>query len=108
MSGIKKRMTIVIRLWQGRQELNPQPSVLETDALPIELHPFETGSGERIRTSDLQVMSLASYLCSTPHQYNIIIKAIPPILFKTVIYLTHTGGELWLAGCYPTSPVSLR
>ncbi len=25
---------------QGWQELNPQPSVLETDALPIELHPY--------------------------------------------------------------------
>ena len=26
-------------LWQGRQDLNPQPSVLETDALPVELLP---------------------------------------------------------------------
>ena len=25
---------------QGRQESNPQPTVLETVALPIELHPF--------------------------------------------------------------------
>src|SRR5690606_34806879 len=25
--------------WQGRRVSNPQPSVLETDALPIELHP---------------------------------------------------------------------
>ena len=26
--------------WQGRRGSNPRPSVLETDALPIELHPF--------------------------------------------------------------------
>ena len=25
--------------WQGRRDLNPQPLVLETSALPIELHP---------------------------------------------------------------------
>jgi hypothetical protein len=24
----------------GRQELNPQPTVLETVALPVELHPY--------------------------------------------------------------------
>ncbi len=27
-------------VWQGRQESNPQPPVLETDALPIELRPY--------------------------------------------------------------------
>jgi hypothetical protein len=26
--------------WQGQRESNPQPSVLETDALPIELYPY--------------------------------------------------------------------
>ena len=26
--------------WQGRQESNPQPTVLETATLPIELHPY--------------------------------------------------------------------
>ena len=31
-------------VWQGRRDLNPQPSVLETDALPIELHPCGTNS----------------------------------------------------------------
>lgn len=30
-----------LKKWQGRQDLNPQPSVLETDALPIELLPCE-------------------------------------------------------------------
>ncbi len=54
-------------LQQGWQESNPQPSVLETDALPIELHPYiGEDSGGGIRTPDLQVMSLASCLCSTP------------------------------------------
>jgi hypothetical protein len=28
------------RRWQGRRESNPQPAVLETAALPIELLPF--------------------------------------------------------------------
>ena len=28
------------RCWQGQRESNPQPSVLETDALPIELCPY--------------------------------------------------------------------
>jgi hypothetical protein len=26
--------------WQGRQDSNPRPAVLETAALPIELHPY--------------------------------------------------------------------
>src|SRR5512137_326182 len=29
--------------WQGQRESNPQPSVLETDALPVELYPYLTG-----------------------------------------------------------------
>src|SRR6185312_17430423 len=31
--------------WQGRRDSNPRPSVLETDALPAELHPFRCCSG---------------------------------------------------------------
>jgi hypothetical protein len=27
-------------VWQGWQESNPQPSLLESAALPIELHPY--------------------------------------------------------------------
>ncbi len=30
---------LTIHNWQGRRDLNPQPLVLETSALPIELHP---------------------------------------------------------------------
>ena len=29
--------------WQGARDSNPQPSVLETEALPIELTPYENG-----------------------------------------------------------------
>ncbi len=31
---------LIIIKWQGRQDLNPQPAVLETAALPVELLPF--------------------------------------------------------------------
>ena len=31
--------------WQGQKDLNPRPSVLETDALPTELYPSEAGVG---------------------------------------------------------------
>ena len=27
-------------LWQGHKDLNPEPTVLETAALPIELYPY--------------------------------------------------------------------
>src|SRR5882672_11564911 len=32
-------LSIIVRTWQGQRASNPQPSVLETDALPIELCP---------------------------------------------------------------------
>jgi hypothetical protein len=28
------------QFWQGRQDSNPRPAVLETAALPAELHPY--------------------------------------------------------------------
>src|SRR6185369_8902567 len=31
---------LVAFAWQGQRESNPQPSVLETDALPVELYPY--------------------------------------------------------------------
>ena len=37
MCATKLRYT---RKWQGRQDLNPRHSVLETDVLPTELHPY--------------------------------------------------------------------
>jgi hypothetical protein len=32
-----------VQFWQGRQDSNPRPAVLETAALPSELHPCITG-----------------------------------------------------------------
>ena len=29
--------------WQGHKDLNPEPTVLETAALPIELYPYLVG-----------------------------------------------------------------
>ena len=37
--------TIIYPNWQGRQDLNLQPPVLETGALPIELRPYPNSSG---------------------------------------------------------------
>ncbi len=30
-------------IWQGHKDLNPEPTVLETAALPIELYPYMVG-----------------------------------------------------------------
>ena len=51
--------------WQGHKDLNPEPTVLETAALPIELYPYmqegrgpeKTGGPSGIRTRDDPVMS---------------------------------------------------
>ena len=32
--------------WQGHKDLNPEPTVLETAALPIELYPYVNIKGE--------------------------------------------------------------
>ena len=37
--------------WQGRRDLNPQPSALETDALPIELLPYKRCVFEYLKLS---------------------------------------------------------
>ena len=29
-----------VLIWQGHKDLNPEPTVLETAALPIELYPY--------------------------------------------------------------------
>ena len=47
--------------------------------------PMAKGSGGRIRTCDLWVMSPTSYLCSTPHRFLMCYsqtRFVPPILFK--------------------------
>ena len=33
-------ITIRVFFWQGHKDLNPEPTVLETAALPIELYPY--------------------------------------------------------------------
>jgi hypothetical protein len=35
--------------WQGQKDLNPRPSVLETDALPTELYPSEAMAGLAVK-----------------------------------------------------------
>ena len=36
-------------LWQGHKDLNPEPTVLETAALPIELYPYiQKGEGLKL------------------------------------------------------------
>ena len=54
-------------MWQGHKDLNPEPTVLETAALPIELYPYVNikggnariidGGPSGIRTRDYPVMS---------------------------------------------------
>ena len=46
-------------LWQGHKDLNPEPTVLETAALPIELYPYLhlSGGPSGTRTQDRPVMS---------------------------------------------------
>ena len=36
----KDQVTIDLVFWQGHKDLNPEPTVLETAALPIELYPY--------------------------------------------------------------------
>ena len=38
---------------------------------------LENSSGDWIRTNDLQVMSLTSCLCSTPHRMSVLYHRIP-------------------------------
>jgi hypothetical protein len=48
---------------QGRQESNPQPPVLETGALPIELHPFNDNTAEPIGSAMRQIFLDPSLIC---------------------------------------------
>ena len=48
----------IYRFWQGHKDLNPEPTVLETAALPIELYPYiKFGGPSGTRTRDRPVMS---------------------------------------------------
>ena len=37
-----------VLIWQGHKDLNPEPTVLETAALPIELYPYIISKAERL------------------------------------------------------------
>ena len=60
------RILITVLSWQGHKDLNPEPTVLETAALPIELYPYILylqalaefpGGPSGTRTRDYPVMS---------------------------------------------------
>ena len=84
-------ITIRAFFWQGHKDLNPEPTVLETAALPIELYPylykrhtpFFSGGPSGIRTRDYPVMSRrlwptelrAHISCAIKHHRRVI---IPP------------------------------
>ena len=40
------RSKITVLIWQGHKDLNPEPTVLETAALPIELYPYILSSAK--------------------------------------------------------------
>ena len=40
--------------WQGRRDSNSRPTVLETVALPTELHPYGAGEGNRTLVTSLE------------------------------------------------------
>lgn len=40
--------------WQGHKDLNPEPTVLETAALPIELYPYLYGKANAVFVVGLQ------------------------------------------------------
>ena len=42
------------RYWQGHKDLNPEPTVLETAALPIELYPYLYGKADAVFVVGLQ------------------------------------------------------
>ena len=39
----------MLLMWQGHKDLNPEPTVLETAALPIELYPYVNIKGVAAR-----------------------------------------------------------
>jgi hypothetical protein len=53
--------------WQGRQDLNPQPPVLETGALPVELLPCATFI---LTDAVIIVKILAAHLLQRGNLYN--------------------------------------
>ena len=52
--------------WQGQKESNPQPTVLETVALPIELYPFSRGGPFRSAANSFQNYSMTAATTPAP------------------------------------------
>src|SRR5262245_37429107 len=50
--------------WQARRDSNPQPSVLETDALPVELLACNARFAREVRTSKFERRSYFDSLCA--------------------------------------------
>lgn len=62
-SRINKKRSPKDFFWQGRRDSNTQPTVLETAALPVELHPYiGTPNGNRTRTSGLKGRRLKPFV----------------------------------------------
>ena len=59
--------------WSGRRGSNSRHSAWKADALPTELLPH-FGSGGRIRTNDLRVMSPTSYQTALPRDMYFVLK----------------------------------
>ena len=52
--------------WQGQQDLNPRPSVLETDALPTELNPSEAVLRLIAKPAARKLFQRAAQCCRIP------------------------------------------
>ena len=48
-----KPLSKLVESWQGHKDLNPEPTVLETAALPIELYPYILFISKAIRLNTL-------------------------------------------------------
>src|SRR6187402_3409054 len=68
-------------MWQGRQDSNLQPLVLETSALPIELHPYAAQES----------VSRAALFCLT-------VEGMPPTAWAVLLELDPVGIVLLVLG----------
>ena len=48
MTNLTRHQAFLLKKWQARRDSNPQHSVLETDALPIELLTYNTNRETRV------------------------------------------------------------
>ena len=69
---------------QGRRDSNPQPPVLETGALPVELRPFAGGPGDQGRLTGLLVRRVASAPSAEFPELDPV-RRVPPALHGLVV-----------------------